>query len=115
MSDWWRDYQSGDTAPWNPDRWPDAAAAIEEAEAIVRQAPAERAEAAASTPEVPAAPGTVLPFHRAHEGPSQTYTRPDGTRVTEPIPPPPPVDPVRGLRLYLRQVRDHLGRWEPKP
>ena len=106
MDDWWRQYQSGDTEPWDQEKWGEAA--IAEAEAIVRQTPEERAEAELSTSEA----GTRL---APYQGPTQTWTRPDGTRVTEPIPPTTPVDPVRGLRLYIQRIRDRLGDQETKP
>ena len=64
--------------------------------------------ASASTPEPVEAPEAVL-------GPSggfRTYTRPDGVRVTEPIPPQPPLTPVKGLRAYLAALRSVLDHEE---
>jgi hypothetical protein len=107
--DWWRQYQSSDPDPWDPAKW--AEQAIAEAEAIVREAPAEQAEAAIPDPDAARAPEAAPAPHSA----TRTYTRLDGTRITEPIPPVAPVDPVRGLRLYIRRLREKAGLEEPTP
>ena len=92
--DWWRDWQTGDTRPWDPDLWDagprPAPLPPQAAQEAVREA--ERIVAAPERPtQPPEPPARVIP--------------------AEP-PPRPPVDPVRGLRLYLRQLREYLSEEE---